>query len=435
LGPLASRAFVHPEEPSLKLKALAFLFHESGIGLRRFLAQAGPVRDAVPRYPAGLADLPRFQGEPVAFLEVSHGVIEFADDVGPFLLIGALELGEADVSYEVDVPTHLTRGEPQSPGDLDLVFTVIEPAVDFRQAFSPIWISACHPFLPDMWSVEVGLPCPRWPTLACGAVKDGAVLRTRLARPPQSVYMSLYDLQLDRAPTRGNVELMDSPENTRRRLSINQVIAQNLRLARLHRGLTQAQAAERLQVLLGEKWSPANLSLAERSAERDRKRFFNADEIMAFCLVFELPLSWFFLPVPDAGGELPLIAPLKAADGNEPLPGVLLELLFGSDEGQALVAKRLHDLLEGHPELEGPFMKQLNVATGRASRAAIARSVGELGEWVTTLRTLATYLEEAKDQTGPEMNHALEQQVTDLYGELLAADDANPRTGRRAGPR
>lgn len=228
---------------------------------------------------------------------------------------------------------------------------------------------------------------------------------------------------------------MSTPEETKRRLSLNQVVAQNLRLARLHRGLTQVQAAEKLQVLLGKNWSAANLSLAERSAERsDRTRFFSADEVTAFCVVFDLPLSWFFLPVPDADGELPLIAPPKAREGQEPLPGLLLELIFGSDEGQALVAKRLHDLLAGHPELEGPFMKRVDVATGQASRAAIARSVEELGEWVKKLRTLATYLEEAHKQTGPEMTHALTEHVDDLYGELLAADHVKPQTRRHARP-
>jgi transcriptional regulator with XRE-family HTH domain len=223
---------------------------------------------------------------------------------------------------------------------------------------------------------------------------------------------------------------MSAPPETKRRLSVNQLVARNLRLARLHRGLTQVEAAEKLQVFLGENWSAANLSLAERSAERsDRTRFFSADEVMAFCLVFALPLSWFFLPVPDAGGDLPLITPPKVAEGKEPLPGVILELIFGSDEGQALVAKRLHDLLDGHPEFEGPFMKKLDVATGQASRAAIERSVEELGDWVKKLRTLATYLEEAQNQTGPEMIHALTRHVDDLYGELLAADDVEPQTG------
>ena len=82
------------------------------------------------------------------------------------------------------------------------------------------------------------------------------------------------------------------------RLTPNQVVAHNLRAARELRGLTQDQAAVHLEQFLGERWSTAVFSAAERSVTGKRIRVFDADTIHAFARAFELPISFFFLP-PD----------------------------------------------------------------------------------------------------------------------------------------
>jgi transcriptional regulator with XRE-family HTH domain len=76
----------------------------------------------------------------------------------------------------------------------------------------------------------------------------------------------------------------------------NQVVAWNLALARTFRGLTQEEAAERLEPFLGERWSKVTFSAAERSVTGRRVRNFDADEIVAFARAFELPVAWFFVP-------------------------------------------------------------------------------------------------------------------------------------------
>jgi transcriptional regulator with XRE-family HTH domain len=83
------------------------------------------------------------------------------------------------------------------------------------------------------------------------------------------------------------------------RLTPNQVIAHNLRRARELRGITQAEVAELLEPFLGERWSEAVFSAAERSVAGKRIREFDADTIQAFARAFELPVGFFFLP-PDA---------------------------------------------------------------------------------------------------------------------------------------
>lgn len=89
--------------------------------------------------------------------------------------------------------------------------------------------------------------------------------------------------------------------------SANQVVAANLGIARASKGWTQEEAARHLAPFLGEEWSKATYSAAERSAVRfDRIRQFSADDLVAFAAAFELPVQFFFIPpawmsAPDYG--------------------------------------------------------------------------------------------------------------------------------------
>jgi transcriptional regulator with XRE-family HTH domain len=82
-------------------------------------------------------------------------------------------------------------------------------------------------------------------------------------------------------------------------MTANQLVASNLTLYRSLRGWTQRETCDRLEPLLGLRWSPAVLSAAERSAEgQQRRREFSADEIVAFSRLFGVPVGAFFEP-PD----------------------------------------------------------------------------------------------------------------------------------------
>ncbi len=94
----------------------------------------------------------------------------------------------------------------------------------------------------------------------------------------------------------------------RARVTANQIIAANLLRARKLRGWTQDQAAEKLAPFLGVTWSRATFSAAERTAAGKRLRQFDADEIAAFALAFDLPIAWWFLPEePEEGGTFPTL--------------------------------------------------------------------------------------------------------------------------------
>jgi transcriptional regulator with XRE-family HTH domain len=94
----------------------------------------------------------------------------------------------------------------------------------------------------------------------------------------------------------------------RKRLSMtpNQLVACNIAAHRKLRGWTQKETCDRLELLLGQRWSPAVLSAAERSAEgQQRHREFSADEIVAFSRLFGIPVGAFLQPPDDVEFAVP----------------------------------------------------------------------------------------------------------------------------------
>lgn len=80
---------------------------------------------------------------------------------------------------------------------------------------------------------------------------------------------------------------------------LNEVVAYNFRRAREFRGLTQDEAAARLERFLGQRLTQASISAIERAYDGERRREFDAHEILMFACAFDVPLTWFFLPPPD----------------------------------------------------------------------------------------------------------------------------------------
>ena len=79
-------------------------------------------------------------------------------------------------------------------------------------------------------------------------------------------------------------------------LSPCQIVAWNLERLRRARGWSQDQAAKELAPYLGYRLSRAAFSQAERSLDGGKIRRFDADEIVAFSRVFEVPVGCFFGP-------------------------------------------------------------------------------------------------------------------------------------------
>ena len=81
-------------------------------------------------------------------------------------------------------------------------------------------------------------------------------------------------------------------------VDLNQVVAYNVREARQLRGWTQEELADRLEPYLGQRLTQAGISSIERAWDGDRRREFDAQELLIFAMVFNLPILYFLLPPP-----------------------------------------------------------------------------------------------------------------------------------------
>ncbi len=84
----------------------------------------------------------------------------------------------------------------------------------------------------------------------------------------------------------------DKPEP----LTANQLIGYNLARIRKTLGLSQEEAAARLEPYLGTRWAKNVYSAAERSYAGKRVRHFTGDELLAMALAFGVPVVYFLLP-------------------------------------------------------------------------------------------------------------------------------------------
>lgn len=88
------------------------------------------------------------------------------------------------------------------------------------------------------------------------------------------------------------------PPSTDDEIDLNQVVAYNLREARQLRGWTQEELADRLEPYLGQRLTQAGVSSMERAWDGERRREFDAHELLVFAMVFNLPILYFLLPPP-----------------------------------------------------------------------------------------------------------------------------------------
>jgi transcriptional regulator with XRE-family HTH domain len=178
-------------------------------------------------------------------------------------------------------------------------------------------------------------------------------------------------------------------------ITANQLVAANLRRARELRGLTQEQAAEQLEPYLGTRWSPAVFSAAETSVRTKRVREFSANEILAFACAFELPVTWFFLPLEPEGDALAGTDdfPSVRTNGSELAAGELLDAVFPYG-GSTELSLRLVKIVARLPKrLRTKADDAVLRWTREKMRAAVWSVVGEWGALAARMREHANALD------------------------------------------
>jgi hypothetical protein len=135
-----------------------------------------------------------------------------------------------------------------------------------------------------------------------------------------------------RAPA--DTKAQSYPDNHPGRADLNEVVAYNFHAARELRGWTQEETAEALEPLLGQRLPQASISAIERAYEGDRRREFDAQEILAFALAFDLPLICFLPPPADH----------RTLHRTTNIVSELYEIVFGQERQLGPVYDRLRQL-------------------------------------------------------------------------------------------
>jgi transcriptional regulator with XRE-family HTH domain len=183
-----------------------------------------------------------------------------------------------------------------------------------------------------------------------------------------------------------------APEDTG--ADVNEIVAYNFRAARELRGWTQEETARRLEDVLGQRLPQASISAIERAYEGDRRREFDAHELVAFALAFELPLVWFFLPPPGDRRRLRN----TSSQVNE-----LYGIVFGRPEHLAPLYDRLRRLGIDDPSEADLAMEQIAVAPSAARKASYRERRNEM--LLALLDREATRLDKAADELGAFFDH------------------------------
>jgi transcriptional regulator with XRE-family HTH domain len=217
---------------------------------------------------------------------------------------------------------------------------------------------------------------------------------------------------------------------------LNRVIAYNLRKAREARNMTQEEAARAVADFLGRKpVSRATWAAAEHSSNEERVRQFTGDELLAYSLVFNVPLIWWFLPEGSDG-------PPSVASGRAVLSQhELLQRLLPTDEVKerlmlAGFSDPLQEMLNLQPDpqrwqdFEDALKHFLGVVTG-ATNAAMMRHREDPTVGAERRRRHEDHLKRIAPSKTREEIEELEQQPSGPFTDAELDEQFGPGTAER----
>jgi len=217
-------------------------------------------------------------------------------------------------------------------------------------------------------------------------------------------------------------------------LTPNQLVGHNLFQARQERGWTQAQAAEALEPHLGIRWTVAQVSAAERSIDGARIRQFTADDLVAFAQAFGLPVTYFFLPTRPHATWAKVEPGTSTAQVSRTM-AEMIDIIFGdANDGLPQVVRRLHDIMRVmDPELFSAAQRQIFDLAKQRLLAIVSQAIGSLGDWQTSLNTMADALAELQSQTADYLARSLpditSEDVSALLGDRPLTEGAGSELG------
>jgi len=204
--------------------------------------------------------------------------------------------------------------------------------------------------------------------------------------------------------------------------NLNEIVAYNFRRARELRGLTQDEAAQALEPFLGQRLPQASISAIERAYGGERRREFDAQEILAFAAAFDLPLMWFFLPPPDD---------LRRLDRTPDRVNELYTLALGREDQVDLLYDRFREL--GMPEPDATDDKAARIFGAPTARTLRDYRYRRKEMLLAMLDDYADKVDATADEMGQFFDHLRQVGVRGLIGEQL--NDEDYLTSHRAEPK
>jgi len=214
----------------------------------------------------------------------------------------------------------------------------------------------------------------------------------------QVVYASVMAPQPDPPP----------PED----IDLNQVVAYNIREARQLRGWTQEELADRLEPYLGQRLTQAGVSSIERAWDGERRREFDAHELLIFAMVFDLPILWFLLPPP--GDHRVMRSTTRPVDE-------LYAWLLGEPRQLEPVYERLRQLGIADPTSAEQTVEKITGITSPAKQWSYRERRKEL--LLALLDEHADSLDTAVEELGRMVDHLRQVGIRGFIAEHTGDDD------------
>jgi transcriptional regulator with XRE-family HTH domain len=207
-------------------------------------------------------------------------------------------------------------------------------------------------------------------------------------------------------------------------VNLNEIVAYNFRRARELRGLTQDEAADRLAPFLGQRLQQAAVSSIEGAYGGDRRREFDAQELLAFACGFDVPLIWFFLPPPEDHRTL---------EGTSDIVSELYMLTLGRNDQLDPLRDRFREL--GHAEPNETDKVLERVYGGPTDRTLADYPTRRKEMLLAMLDSHADNLDRAADEMGAFFDHLRQVGIRGFVAEKVNDTDyARPtRRGRSKG--
>jgi transcriptional regulator with XRE-family HTH domain len=195
-------------------------------------------------------------------------------------------------------------------------------------------------------------------------------------------------------------------------VDLNQVVAYNVRAARELRGWTQDEVADRLEPYLGQRLTQASVSAIERAWDGDRRREFDAHELLTFSMVFDLPIIWFLLP--PAGDHRVMRNTTRQIDE-------LYAFLLGRPDQLDPVYERLREIGVSDPTASDDTVEKLTGVPSNAKQWSYRERRKEL--LLALLDEHKDRFDDAVDELGRVVDHLRQVGLRGFLAEKTFDDD------------